>query len=87
MDKTLKFRDLRRIIVPKPDARTKTKIKKCKGGQCSGTLIGKELKLCDWCLLRKFNLKASFDSEDLYSMSPVYDEEDVLAALRKATKL
>jgi hypothetical protein len=49
--------------------------------------IPKGQKLCESCLLHKFELDCRYDSEDSFGMSPMYDEDDVVMALRKASGL
>jgi hypothetical protein len=61
--------------------------KRCKGKACNGSYLAQNTKFCDWCLLKKFNLEGQYDSEDVWSISTLYNEEDVVAALRKATGL
>lgn len=48
-----------------------------------------EKKLCSSCLLNKFGLtKPTYDTKaDPWSSSPLYDEDDVVMALRKASGL
>lgn len=68
--------------------------KRCKGlssetyhmNECGNYILDGQ-KLCDNCLLGRFRLEARYDSEDTWSMSPLYQEEQVLQALREASKL
>ena len=57
--------------------------------RCGGCddLIPDEQGLCDFCLLREYmdGALAHYDSEDQWSMEPLYRESDVVAALRAAT--
>lgn len=61
--------------------------KQCKGGSCSGSYLRPNEKLCDWCLLHRYDLNCHYDSEDHEGLSPMFSEDDVVAALRKATGL
>jgi len=75
----------------------KKRTKRCRAKQVIG--IGKvypcrnyikdDQKFCDSCLLNRFGLsnKGGYDSEDTWSMTLVYREDDVIAALRLASKL
>ena len=45
-----------------------------------------EYDLCDVCMLNKYNLHAKFDALDHLGYYPLYNEDVVLDAIRKAEK-
>ncbi len=49
--------------------------------------IPKGQKLCDFCLLRKFNLNEQYDSEDREGLVSFLFTEDVIFVLRELSKL
>lgn len=56
--------------------------------RCKKWLLHTEKKLCLDCILNKFGLiNRLYDLEDGECMSPMYNEDDVIMALRKASKL